>query len=265
MDSAPKHPPPPPSSYPPPSPPCLLVFILRAWLGRRRGRLWCVRLPPHPARAPFFAAAQPAARSKPVFETQIYPELIENQVEGFGVYFAPAAWADLLAQTFTGKESYNTRREYYAGLPEPGDWRASLPDGFSLRPVDAALLDDPQISGLDDLREEMCSERPSVPDFLGRSFGLAAIYDNQLAGWCLSEYNSGEACEIGIASMPPYRRRGLAVCMTKAFTEMAVERGIRQIGWHCWASNTPSGATARKAGLSKICDYQAFVVILQSD
>ena len=211
-------------------------------------------------------SASPAltADLKSCFESEIYPEFVANHVEGFGVYYAPTAWADLLAQIFTDRQTYHTRREYYAGLPESGSWRASLPEGFSLRPVDAALLADPQISGLDDLREEMCSERPSVPDFLARSFGLAAIYDNRLAGWCLSEYNSENECEIGIASLPPYRQCGLAVSMTRAFAEMALQRGIRRIGWHCWASNTPSGATARKAGLSKICDYQAYVVILGS-
>lgn len=197
------------------------------------------------------------------FQQVFFPGAAERGDQGFGLYYSPEGWAEHLPGVLAGKQVYITDREYFAGTARNSDWRSSLPEGFSLRPVTAELLNDSEISGLDDLREEMCSERPSVADFLQQSFGLAAIYANRLAGWCLSEYNSLGACEIGIATMPAYRQRGLAVCMTQAFAEMALQHGIERIGWHCYASNIPSSATARRAGLTKICDYKACVTILR--
>src|SRR4029079_9962640 len=43
-----------------------------------------------------------------------------------------------------------------------------------------------------------------------------------------------------------------------ALLELAQSRGVTRVGWHCWASNVPSAATALKAGLTKGCDYPAF-------
>ncbi len=196
------------------------------------------------------------------FEGVVYPHAAEHGEEGFSLYYAPAGWEKPLAQVFSAKTPLNTQREYYTGEARQVDWRCGLPAGFDIRPVDAALLADAQLEGLSELLEEMCSERPSVADFMAHSFGVVGLWENKLAGWCLSEYNHGESCEIGIATLPPYRRRGLAACMSMAFSEMARLQGVRHLGWHCYASNTPSGATARKAGLVKACDYQALVVLL---
>ena len=49
----------------------------------------------------------------------------------------------------------------------------------------------------------MCSERASVDEFLGRSVGVYIVRRDPTAGdelvsWCLSEYNHGGRCEIGI-------------------------------------------------------------------
>jgi hypothetical protein len=40
--------------------------------------------------------------------------------------------------------------------------------------------------------------------------------------------------------------------------EQALSRGVNRIGWHCWKSNTPSGATALKVGYQKITDYPVY-------
>ncbi len=135
-----------------------------------------------------------------------------------------------------------------------------LPEGFELRPVDAALLEHARLKNLDALREEMCSERPSVQEFLDHSFGVCLVHGYELAGWCLSEYNTPDACEIGIETREPFRRRGLAALMTAALVEEAQARGVARIGWHCWTSNIPSARTALKAGFELAVDYPACMV-----
>ena len=101
----------------------------------------------------------------------------------------------------------------------------------------------------------MCSERESVEDFLDKSFGLCLLHEDEIVGWCLSEYNFEAGCEVGIAISQPYQRRGFATLLASAFIEEANSRGLTEIGWHCYASNTASVATALKVGFQKVADY----------
>jgi RimJ/RimL family protein N-acetyltransferase len=103
----------------------------------------------------------------------------------------------------------------------------------------------------------MCSERPTVQDFLAKSFGVCLSRGDEIVGWCLSEYNCADRCEVGIEIVEPYQRRGLGTLLSLALVEMALSRSVTRIGWHCWASNTPSDATALKAGFELVEDYPA--------
>jgi RimJ/RimL family protein N-acetyltransferase len=178
------------------------------------------------------------------------------------LYDAPA-WEPLHALWPPELRPHRAERQYYAwqGQPQQGPL-SSLPEGFALREVGRALLEDTRLARLELLREEMCSERDSVEDFLAHSFGVSLVAENDLVGWCLSEYNCGDRCEVGIATLPPYQRRGLATWLATAFIAHAAAQGIRHIGWHCWARNTASGATARKAGLERVADYPVCYVPL---
>ena len=135
-----------------------------------------------------------------------------------------------------------------------------MPRSFfgSFRVVDAALLAQ-NWSNLDFLTDEMVSERESIEGFLTKSFGICLTRGDLIAGWCLSEYNTGHRCEIGIATHPAYRENGFATLMTRAFIEMARVRDVASIGWHCNTANIGSSATALKAGFEKIEDYPVFI------
>jgi RimJ/RimL family protein N-acetyltransferase len=178
------------------------------------------------------------------------------------LYDAPA-WEPLHALWPPELRPHRAERQYYAWPGQPQqELRPSLPEGLALREVGRSLLEDSRIARLELLREEMCSERDTVEDFLAHSFGVCLVTENDLVGWCLSEYNRAECCEVGIATLPPYQRRGLATQMAVAFLARAAERGITHVGWHCWARNVASGATARKAGFAHVADYPVYYVPL---
>ena len=160
-----------------------------------------------------------------------------------------AAWEQALA----GRHPIYAAQECYSA-PTVKVRRADPPAGYELAPVDAALLEQ-NLPHTDALRHEMCSERPSVEDFLRRSFGVAAVHQGALAGWCLSEYNCSQGCEIGIEVLEEHQRKGLAVAMVSAFAGEAARRGVGQIGWLCQQSNEASSATARSAGLQRAREY----------
>ena len=147
------------------------------------------------------------------------------------------------------------RAESEASVSGDAAQSPELPEGFRLLAVDAALGDDPAVENKEELLEELCSERPSVADFLARSFGLALLHDNAVAGWCLSEYNLGHRCEVGIAVDEPFRRRGLATLLGHAFARQALAAGVSEIGWHCRRDNAASCATARALGFALVHEY----------
>jgi tetratricopeptide (TPR) repeat protein len=133
-----------------------------------------------------------------------------------------------------------------------------LPDGFTLQKVDKTLLAR-EFSGKADLLEELCSERESVEAFLNQSFGLAAFREEELAGWCLSEYNFENRCEVGIATMPPFQRQGLARAMTLTFLGLAQQNGLDTVLWHCDKTNLASQKTALSAGFDLVEDQPVLI------
>ncbi len=191
---------------------------------------------------------------------RLFAEKILSDTEAQVLYYAPENWSEQIANIFSGRPMLKRAREYYRFKELKFDWRVILPPGFVLAPVNAAFFENRAIKNLDALKDEMGSERASVEDFLAKSFGLIALHNDTLAGWCLSEYNCAHACEVGIATMPPYQRLGVATALASAFVEHAQEYGVREIGWHCYASNLASGATARKVGFEKAREYDAFIV-----
>jgi GNAT superfamily N-acetyltransferase len=187
--------------------------------------------------------------------------LQEKARSGLGelVLHVDAAWTGHITAVFTPPTPQVYSRRAYRLDARSGGWAVDLPAGFRPRPVAADLLADGRIQNMAYLTEEMVSERPSIEDFLAHSFGVCLLHENEMIGWCLSEYNCGQRCEIGIAVAEPFRRRGLATLMAQTFIEQALTRGVHDIGWICWAGNRPSVATAEKLGFTLVDERDVFV------
>ena len=199
-----------------------------------------------------------------VFEQVVIPHKLARGLRWMSLYYAPEQWSDSIEKhLLPGRNLIPSFRQYYSTNTSDNvtDCEShELPEGFELRAVDAGLLKLTHLRNLESLKEEMCSERPTVTDFLDKSFGVCIVTRDELAGWCLSEYNCADRCEIGIETGEAYRRLGLATAMTRALVDIARARGVRQVGWHCRADNRPSAATALKSGFNHVCDYPARVV-----
>jgi len=198
------------------------------------------------------------------FNTSLRHHFVETLIHsrhgsGFLVTFTSDSWITTLDTIFSECEVIHAPRMYFEIVPGAAH-EIALPQGFSLQLVTPKLLAE-NIGGLNLLREEMCSERTSIDDFFDKSFGLCLVYENQIAAWCLSEYNTNGRCEIGIATLEPHQRKGIAAMLTKTFLIEAVQRGYGHVGWDCWEKNAASTATARKAGFTLKRQEQAMVVI----
>lgn len=178
----------------------------------------------------------------------------------FRLYYASSAW-EAAAQRLIAHPLERVMRQYYERPAAPASEPNSLPAGFEIRPVDAALLERSDLRHHDALIAEIQITNPSISldAYIARGFGVCALAGDTLAGWCLSENNTRQRCEVGIETVGEFQRQGIAAGMARAFAHLAYERGVRQIGWHCWADNTASGRTALRAGFRKIEDYPVLV------
>jgi hypothetical protein len=195
------------------------------------------------------------------FSNELIPAHVARGNDAYLVYGSGNGWKDTVQYIFPTRTLHHGNRQYYEISDFSPKADLQLPDGFSMQLITPQFMSS-EIKGLDAVREEMCSERVSVEDFLARSFGICPVYENEIAGWCMSEYNVGERCEIGIATAPNHQRKGIATLATYAFLVEAHRRGYTRVGWDCWTRNEASGATARKAGLTLIEEYPAIVVEL---
>lgn len=194
-----------------------------------------------------------------LFVEEIYPQALAAGEEAFTLYFSDGWERAITDQVLAGLDPIPGARVYYELTQQSGDWQSLVPSEFRLVSVDRALTQDQTIRNLDDLLEEMQSERETVEAFLKQSFGVCLRSSDLLVTWCLSEYNLGERCEIGIATHADYRQRGLATATGKAFVEQAMAGGATRIGWHCWAYNQGSRSTALKIGCHEVRTYPSFL------
>jgi GNAT superfamily N-acetyltransferase len=185
------------------------------------------------------------------------PDLSEFTVYGQG------AWQGQIEVLLDGTFPMRHQRKYFVLKRPLVDWRALLPDGFVVAPLDAALFGREDLEGVDTLRDWVLGDCRTAVEFERAERGCCVLHPavSALVGWCASEYTcrpvpgGPRACEAGIQTREPYRRQGFATLTAAATVERCLEAGIEQIGWHCWDSNLGSAATARKVGF-ELADVQ---------
>ena len=193
------------------------------------------------------------------FSNELIPAHRARGNDAYLVCMSGDTWNAAIQLMFTKCKLYHGTRQYYETTDFIPKTNLVLPDNFSMQLITPEFLNS-NVTGLDAVREEMCSERTSVEDFLARSFGLCPMHDNEVAGWCMSEYNVGDRCEIGIATTEKHQRKGIATLATWSFLAEAHQRGYRRVGWDCWTRNEASAATARKAAFTLVEEYPATVI-----
>lgn len=179
---------------------------------------------------------------------ELIPQMQAARMTGFILHFDPELPESLIAGFLSKDNIYPGTRRCYVFSPQATQSDVLLAANYQMRPVDVCLLNEPELRGIDWLREEMISERPSVEDFLEKSFGVCLIHAGEIIGWCLSEYNYARLCEVGVAVAESFQRRGFGMAITRALLAEAFRRGYAEVGWHCWSKNRASAALAEHCG-----------------
>lgn len=194
--------------------------------------------------------------ARKIFFGVFVPQAVQAGIDSYSIAYANPYWEPFITEMLTGKYPIKFQRQYYAfkKLKE----QTALPDDLVIREVTRDLLKHPW-ENLDFLSSELPAERESEEDFFAKSFGVCLTRGTEIVGWCLSEYNTGHRCEVSIATIGPYQKRGYSTLMVDAFVKLARSHHVAGIGWHCSATSSASIAAALKAGFEKVTDYPVYI------
>ena len=210
----------------------------------------------------FYLAGSPGntdliAASRKIFLEKFSLPAWKAGIESYILNYPSEKWEIFIKAMLDNKYPIKITRSYLAIQASRRDLPA-LPEGFSLRTVNAELLSE-KLKNPELLIDAMCSEKESVQDFLQKSFGVCIVKGDLIVGVCLSEYNTGHRCETLIITHEDFREEGLGTIFALAFIEMARIKDVARVGWHCNAANSGSIRTAIKAGFQSTEDYPVFI------
>lgn len=170
------------------------------------------------------------------------------------VVCADEGWVPLLATVMGGLAPLAEERRYYE-FDQPSVAVPPVPEGFALVPVDAALLARTTLRNHAAVADWGMANWGGATDFLARGAGACVVRGDALASWSLADCAVDSRAEIGIATDPDFRRRGLATVATAATVAACLARGYARIGWHCWTRNLGSRAVAERVGFAHVGTY----------
>jgi GNAT superfamily N-acetyltransferase len=119
------------------------------------------------------------------------------------------------------------------------------------------------LNNIEMVRGEIMSTNSYVgmDDFYQRGIGYMTLDADDITGFCVSEYQSGQKLGVGIHVRKTHRERGLATAMTRAFLNEAKTKDFT-VYWDCWAENEPSVKTASGNGFILENEYPVIVMRL---
>jgi len=124
-----------------------------------------------------------------------------------------------------------------------------LPDGFTLRPIDADFLAHSQ---------RQMDPWSSNAAFLGHGCGFCVLDGETPVSECFTVFVGAGVAEIEIRTEEVYRRRGCATHTAAALIAACLERGLRP-NWECWWENEPSTGLAQKLGFEMLEDHPVYL------
>jgi RimJ/RimL family protein N-acetyltransferase len=196
------------------------------------------------------------------FRTTLYN--VTDEIRSICLVYDPPGWGSKLTGILYPRDLLIYPRRHYVCRALQVDWRAKLPEGFSVRQIDADLLARDDLAISDHAREWVKNNWRTVENYMAHGFGFCTIDEqaHKVVSWSLADCVHGDGCEIGIQTLPEYRRRGLAAITTAAAVDHALANGYAWVGWHCHDDNSGSIGVAEKVGFAlERCYVNTYVMV----
>ena len=202
-------------------------------------------------------------RAAETIYTKMKLDNLRRGAKYFVMYVDPGMPKPSFLELLDNVKIQSNTRNYYELDARTREWGEAPINGLRLEFIDRHFLSKPY-KNLDQVEDEMCSERSSVEEFLEKSVGVCGVIGDDVVSWCMSEYNHGDRYEIGIATVEEHRRRGIATITADTLMKRCLEHGFSRVGWHCWKRNEPSNRTALKLGFRFVESYPVYILEVES-
>lgn len=188
---------------------------------------------------------------------KIIPDARKRYIPAMSFYCDPNAWEAKLGTILKGRSVDKASRRFYQYDRLRFDWRRETPSGCEIRRIDESLLESKALENVDQVVGWVRSFWRSNQDFVKKGVGYCLVKEKTIASWCLSVYVSDANYEFGVATVPEYRRQGLATLAASACVGYCEENGLTP-HWHCWDDHQGSIALAERIGFEKPKTYHAY-------
>lgn len=198
-----------------------------------------------------------SALSRLLEETIFSGEVYVNGDWSMSLAVHPETWEDRLPGLIPTHEAEKIERYHYLCRTLKFAWRDRVPEGYTVRRVDRALLQDTQVVFADVVREWLDVEDMwwTLDNLLSQAFSYAVLSESEVVSWCTPDCVAGDRIDVGIITHPAHRRKGLASVAVAATVEHCLSHGFSAVGWHCNADNVGSWKTAEKVGFERNREY----------
>ncbi len=184
-------------------------------------------------------------------------EIVGEGAWGLLLHCRPAGWSAAgLAVVAAPREPVPTTRRRYLGRKMTYDWRANIPEGFTIQQVERALLQQPELAVPDDVQQLIQSWGDTPPE----TFGFVALHEGKIVAHAVVDCVVNGIGDIGLVTDEAYQRRGLAAVTSAAAVAYGLERGLTAINWDCGATNIGSVRTAEKLGLELERTHTMYII-----
>ncbi|WP_430787199.1 GNAT family N-acetyltransferase [Virgibacillus flavescens] len=132
----------------------------------------------------------------------------------------------------------------------------NLEEQYTLEYVYSDKLDELQYENSEEIKDWFVfNNMDDVDDYC---LGVYIRKGNKIVCWCLVDCIVGDRIEIGINTDKDFRRRGLGTITLAATVNASMNKGVKEIGWHCVDTNVGSITIAERVGFKKLKEYSCF-------
>ena len=207
-----------------------------------------------------------------LFEEQIFSGKVFVGADSCMVLaIEPDSWEARLPEIIPTHPADKLPRYLYLCKEVKLNWRDQIPAGYSVRRIDRALVEDPNLAFTDAIEEwiPLGTGWGGVDGFLENGVGFCVVHGNEIVSRCMADCKAWAGngpkhrIDVGIITHPAHRRRGLASIVTAATAEYCLSHGFSAVGWHCDYDNIGSWKTAEKAGFERVSEYCYYYYIYE--
>ncbi len=138
------------------------------------------------------------------------------------------------------------------------DWQEQIPSGFTVERINEDILSQTDLRNNDTINRWIKALWASVDDFLAQGVGCCIIHGKKIVSWCITDYVSGNRCELSLETDKEYRKQGFATLTAAATVDSCLAKKLTEISWRSNEYNLGSRKIAEKIGFEKIREQPVF-------